>query len=189
MPFNEIFVDISNHKVPKREKAKSIKDHDTIFSHPNAKADSKDSNKASMNSSKAVKSHAKSLKATKSLVKSVGNSNSMESNMSLTVKNDVVVKNLQKRFTFVKDENGGVYSGPLNINGIREGKGIYTYPRGDGEVRSQWQGNFRNGKVCGTGEMSFIDGKIFKGVWQKGKMHQGIQIISIKLFLLTIHHR
>lgn len=82
----------------------------------------------------------------------------------------------------IKDETGGIYFGPLNHLGCKEGSGTYTYPNLLREVRSQWKGEFKENYANGKGEMLFLDGKKFTGFVKNAQLLYGIYTYYL------IHH-
>ena len=74
--------------------------------------------------------------------------------------NDKIMNKLERDYTVVK-ENSGIYAGPLNNKGERDGKGLLTYAKtSDNENRNQWYGYFEKNQINGKGILTFHDGKV-----------------------------
>ena len=74
--------------------------------------------------------------------------------------------------TLLKKGNSG-YQGEM-VNGVREGKGTYSFPNGD-----KYEGYWKNNKMEGKGVYYFKDGDKYDGDWVGGKKEgQGIYYFS-----------
>uniref|UniRef100_A0A061S2J2 Radial spoke head 1 n=1 Tax=Tetraselmis sp. GSL018 TaxID=582737 RepID=A0A061S2J2_9CHLO len=60
---------------------------------------------------------------------------------------------------------GDMYEGPM-VNGVREGKGKYTFQRG-----GYYEGDYIDNKKHGKGIIKFPDGGTYEGEWAENKMH------------------
>ena len=73
-------------------------------------------------------------------------------------------------------EGGDRYFGEM-IDGIRHGRGIYTWTNNPNVL--SYEGEWRNGKHAGQGKIVFKDGTIYIGNWINGKRSgPGFQILS-----------
>jgi len=87
--------------------------------------------------------------------------------------NEMIMNKLERDYTVIK-ENSGIYAGPLNKKGEREGKGLLTYVKtSDDETRNQWYGYFEKNQINGRGILTFTDGKVFRGIAKNGKIKYG----------------
>ena len=55
---------------------------------------------------------------------------------------------------------------PLNLQGKRNGKGRYTYPKG-----GYYEGEWENGKYNGHGTHVDAKGRVYVGSWNDGNKH------------------
>ena len=65
-----------------------------------------------------------------------------------------------------KYSNGDSYVGKIDDNGLRNGKGKYTYANGDVYV-----GEYRNGRKNGKGIYEWVNGNVYDGDWLANKRH------------------
>lgn len=66
--------------------------------------------------------------------------------------------------------NDDIYEGDYK-NGIRTGKGVYTYIKQD-QPSDKFDGDFVNNKKHGIGQMNYVaKGETYYGQWENGKKH------------------
>ena len=165
-----MFVDVSNLKIPKRDKSSS---KDTLIS-----VIAKKPQKKSIVNQINVPVKDKKLDGnTVKIVtpeKNVLSASDIENDTQAVSKlNNKIMNKLERDYTVVK-ENSGIYAGPLNKKGEREGKGLLTYAKtSDDETRNQWYGYFEKNQINGRGILTFNDGKVFRGIAKNGKIKYG----------------
>ena len=78
----------------------------------------------------------------------------------------------------IKYPNGNVFQGQYDDEKLKQGKGKYTWSKADeeedeGEPKEPhyYDGEYKNGKRTGLGEMTFPNGDRYHGMWQDGKKH------------------
>ena len=163
---SEIFVDVSNLKIPQRDKSSK----NTPFVSVMAKKPQK---KPLANQ---VSEPVKDKKLTVKIVtpdKKVLSTSDIENDTQAASKVNDKINKLERNYTVVK-ENSGIYAGPLNKQGEREGKGLLTDAKtSDDETRNQWYGYFEKNQINGKGILTFHDGKVFRGIAKNGKIKYG----------------
>ena len=65
-----------------------------------------------------------------------------------------------------KYHNGDTYNGTF-VDGVREGKGVYTYAEKVEKYDGEWHENMRHG----IGKMTYSEAGEYNGFWENGKRH------------------
>ena len=73
----------------------------------------------------------------------------------------------------IEYNNGDTYEGEVNINGLKEGWGLYLFKESD----EKYEGFFQNGLIHGYGVYIFNGGQKYEGDWYEG-MKQGVGILD-----------
>lgn len=66
--------------------------------------------------------------------------------------------------------NGDIYEGELNGT-VRMGKGTLRYAPGEGVEMYDYQGQWKDGKMHGTGVLRSVNGEVYNGEFQDGVKH------------------
>lgn len=67
-------------------------------------------------------------------------------------------------------EDGSSFTGTYR-DGKRSGYGVYNYAPNDVYLRVKYEGDWKDGKKCGKGRLSWFVGDFYEGDWSEGKRH------------------
>ena len=98
--------------------------------------------------------------------------------IKLIIFNIIFIKTLSAEDTKIDFEDGSSYVGGI-IDGMMEGKGIFTSSKNTDNQILKYEGDFKNGKFDGKGILVFHNGDLYDGGFSLGLMH-GKGILTYK---------